>query len=311
MFQQIGSWADEYDSDMESEWNLNNETNETNNKTNNEIKNIIEKDDKNDEKYFENIFKNISCQTLKTRNIFYKFPSKISGYKCSIDYNLFYIVDNSEYSCLMPWYVNQVNKSFSDIYKFNDFKVEKIVDAGANIGVDSINLLQNFPKSKLITFEIDIQTYSALCKNLISFNILTNINNIEQLTNTKSQVQSYNGNFLEHLEHTYNSDIVFIDAPWGGKNYKNKKDVSIFLQPESEYSKLQFNNSNNIIHITKLLLQSYNVKSVILKVPYNYEFYKFKNTLNTFNKNIKIIYKNIYKGNSNHVSFVLIFVFNI
>ena len=289
MFQQIGSWADEYDSDMESEWNLKNET-------------------KNDEKYFENIS---SHDTLKTRNIFYKFPTKISSYKCSIDYSMFHIVDNSEYSCLMPWYVHQVNKSFSDIYKSNNFKVEKIVDASANIGIDSINLLQNFPKSKLLTFEIDIHTYSALCKNLISFNNLTNVNNIEQLTNSQSQVQSYNGNFLDYLEHTHDSDIVFIDAPWGGKNYKNKKDVSIFLQPESEYSKIKFNSSNNIINITKSLLKSYNVKSVILKVPYNYEFYNFKNTLNKFNKNLKIIYKNVYKGNSNYISFVLIFVLNI
>jgi len=300
IFQQIGSWADEYDSDMDSELNLNSEINKT--KNNNNYK---------DNECFEKTFKNVDRPFSKKRNIFYKFPNKISAYKCSIDYSMFYIVDNSEYSCLMPWYVNQVNKSFSDIYKLNNFKVEKIVDACANIGVDSINLLQNFPKSKLITFEIDTYTYSALCKNLISFSKLTNINDTEQLINSQSQVQSYNGNFLNCLEHTHNSDIVFIDAPWGGKNYKNKKDVSIFLQPESEYSKINFNNSNDIINITKLLLQSYNVKSVILKVPYNYEFYNFKKTLNKFNKNLKIIYKNIYKGNSNYVSFVLIFVLKV
>lgn len=271
----IKCWADEYDSDMEEEWN----------------NNCIRK-----------------LEKTKNEEIFYKFSNKICEKKSLFDFNLFTTVENSEYSCLMPWYLSQVNKSLSEMYNLkNNYK---IIDAGANIGVDCINFLYNFPKSQLIAFEIDNKTYKALCKNLLQFYSITKVNSLEQLTDSSNKIQAYNKDFLFNLEVIKNADIVFIDAPWGGKIYKDKNNISIYLQSENDYYKINKNNeSKNIINITKKILNEYNVKSVILKVPYNYEFSKLENEIFNLNKNIKIVYKNIYKGNSTYIAFILVFIF--
>jgi hypothetical protein len=133
----------------------------------------------------------------------------------------------------------------------------------------------------------------------------------EELIKHNSKVQAYNKDFLLNFELIYNSDIVFIDAPWGGSIYKDKKNVSIYLQPENDYYNINdYDSSKNIITITKKILnKKYNVKSVMLKVPYNYEFDNFEKELNLFNSNIIIKYKKIYKGNTNYIAFVLIIVY--
>jgi len=240
-----------------------------------------------------------------------KFSDKICERKCTINYKLFSIVENSRYSCLMPWYVSQVNSFLKDMYIKPNISVNKIIDTGANIGVDSINFLINFPSSKLIAFEIENKTYNALCNNLLEYKSLTRVNSKEELIKHNSKVQAYNKDFLLNFELIYNSDIVFIDAPWGGSIYKDKKNVSIYLQPENDYYNINYyDSSKNIITITKKILnKKYNVKSVMLKVPYNYEFDNFEKELNLFNSNIIIKYKKIYKGNTNYIAFVLIIVY--
>jgi hypothetical protein len=286
----IKSWADEYDSDMENELKeLSNSKSFSTSQKLNSDKNI------NDLKY--------------NLNHFGKFSDRICSYNSTINYRLFNTVENSEYSCLMPWYVYQVNKHLKEMYY--NCKVNKIVDVGANIGVDSINFLYNFPNSKLIAFEIDNNTYNALCKNFVEFSYITKIFHNEELLDKNSKIQAYNKDFISYIDYVKDSDIVFIDAPWGGKIYKDKKNISIYLQPEDNYYNFRnYDKNKNIIHITKQILQTiYNVKSVILKVPYNYEFKQLENELFYLDKNLNIIYKNIYKGNSNYVSFVLIFIY--
>ena len=292
----IKSWADEYDSDMESEYN-------------------------SESLYKTSIVNTNSSQPRvspeKNSEVFYKFSDRICEKKCTIDYKLFTTVKNSRYSCLMPWYVNQVNSFLYDIYKKGNFKINKIVDTGANIGVDSINFLLNFPNSKLITFEIEPKTYKALCMNLLEFKYITKIKSIDELTNVNNKIQAYNEDFLNNLylpaqdSIVYNSDIVFIDAPWGGTIYKDKKNVSLYLHAEDDYYNLHnCDISKNIITVTKKLLNyKYNIKSVLLKVPYNYEFENFENELTKFNSNVTIKYKKIYKGNTSYVAFVLIVVY--
>ena len=278
----IKSWADEYDSDMEDEWksNISSSLNNSN----------------SIDKYEKDIL---------------KFSDKICERKCSINYKLFSIVENSRYSCLMPWYVSQVNSFLKDMYIKSNISVNKIIDTGANIGVDTINFLINFPSSKLIAFEIENKTYNSLCNNLLEYKSVTRVNSKEELIKHNSKVQAYNKDFLLNFELIYNSDIVFIDAPWGGSIYKYKKNVSIYLQSEDDYYNINYyDSSKNIITVTKKILnKKYNVKSVMLKVPYNYEFDNFEKELNLFNSNIIIKYKKIYKGNTNYIAFVLIVVY--
>ena len=281
----IKSWADEYDSDMDDEWKPNSPSLNNSN--------------------------SIYDRSIYDKDTFYKFSDKIRERKCTINYKLFSIVENSRYSCLMPWYVSQVNYFLKDTYIKPNISVNKIVDSGANIGVDSINFLINFPHSQLISFEIENKTYNALCNNLLEYKTITKVISKEELTKSNNKVQAYNKDFLLNFDLIYNSDIVFIDAPWGGSIYKDKKNISIYLQPENDYYNINnYDTSKNIIIVTKKILEKkYNVKSVMLKVPYNYEFDNFEKELNEFDSNIVIKYKKIYKGNTTYIAFVLIVVY--
>lgn len=239
-----------------------------------------------------------------------KFPKRITRYNTFINYDLFNVTTISEENSLMPWHVKQVYTHFKTIYK-NTECIKKIVDATAHIGVDSINFLHNFKDANLISFEKDKKTYDVLCSNLLNFSYLTKTYSIDKLTDPNNKTQSYNLDFVQNLDYIKNSDIVFIDAPWGGKDYRIKTKVSLYLH-STNYSKNTIEQSPenyNVIEIVKKILTSdYGVYSIILKVPFNYEFNNFEKQIHNCEPNTKIYYKNVYRGNSNIISFVLIFI---
>jgi len=239
-----------------------------------------------------------------------KFPKRITRYNTFINYDLFNITTISEENSLMPWHVKQVYTHFKTIYKNTDC-IKKIVDATAHIGVDSINFLYNFKDATLISFEKDKKTYDVLCSNLLNFSYLTKTYSIDKLTDPNNKTQSYNLDFVQYLDYIKNADIVFIDAPWGGKDYRIKTKVSLYLHSSYDNKNIieQSPENYNVIEIVKKILKSnYNVYSIILKVPFNYEFHNFEKQIHNCEPNTKIYYKNVYRGNSNIISFVLIFI---
>jgi len=247
-----------------------------------------------------------------TINFEHKFPKRITRYSTFINYDLFNVTKTSEENSLMPWHVKQVHNHFKTIYK-NIECIKKIIDATAHIGVDSINFLHIFKNANLISFERDKETYDVLCSNLLKFSHVTKTYSIDKLTDPGNKTQSYNLDFVENIDYIQNSDIVFIDAPWGGKEYRTKTKVSLYLHSNTgnNYSvdKVKPIENYNIIEIVKKILTSnYGVYSIILKVPFNYEFSNFEKQIHNCEPNTKLYYKNVYRGNSNIISFVLIFI---
>lgn len=239
-----------------------------------------------------------------------KFPKRITKYSTFINYDLFNITMISEENSLMPWHVKQVYTHFKTIYKNTDC-IKKIIDATAHIGVDSINFLHNFKDASLISFEKDKKTYDVLCSNLLNFSYLTKTYSIDKLTDPNNKTQCYNLDFVQNLDYIKNSDIVFIDAPWGGKDYRIKTKVSLYLHStdnSKNTSEQSIENYNVIEIVKKILTSNYSVYSIILKVPFNYEFSNFEKQIHNCEPNTKIYYKNVYRGNSNIISFVLIFI---
>ena len=80
-------------------------------------------------------------------------------------------------------------------------------------------------------------------------------------------------------------DIIFLDPPWGGNNYKNKKDIEIKLD------------NKNIKDIVEYLY--FKCKIIALKVPLNFNEIKY-------NSLWKIKKYNIYKNNYYNIKFKLI-----
>ena len=80
----------------------------------------------------------------------------------------------------------------------------------------------------------------------------------------------YNNDCMNIIK-TIKQDVIYIDPPWGGKNYKNKKNVNLFLSG---------------IRISKIcnMFKQF-AKYICLKVPNNFvfdEFYKDVNFDNYF-----------------------------
>ena len=143
------------------------------------------------------------------------------------------------------------------------FKTTDIVvtDGTGNVGSDTIALALAF--KHVNTIEKDEVEFIALKHNVETYN-LTNVTLINGDTNDE----------LKKLT----QDVVYIDAPWGGVNYKNTASLQLFMS-NNEISAIYKKNKNK----TKLF---------VFKVPKNYDFNNFirktevtKYYIHAFNKN--------------------------
>ena len=117
-----------------------------------------------------------------------------------------------------------------------------ITDGTANIGTDSINLSLYF--NKINSIELSIINYYALKNNVNVFNLNDKIN-------------IYNGD-TNILIKNIKQDVIYIDAPWGGPEYKQEEKMKLYL---GETEILDFYEKNKE-----------NAKLFIFKVPFNYDF---------------------------------------
>ena len=210
-----------------------------------------------------------SIDTIKGENILSKkFSENIIKQSDKIDYSIFKITDESEYSSLLPKHVKQVSNIFQKWFKNNS--VSTIVDATAHIGVDSVNFSIVFPKALIHSYEINENTFNLLKQNVSSFDRIhvTNINF------TKADLPE-------------DISFVYIDAPWGGRDYKQKKidTLELFLGKE------------NVKEVARRLLASGKTNTVVLKVPFNYHF-------SNLNENFMVEREDVKDGN--RISYTLL-----
>lgn len=118
-----------------------------------------------------------------------------------------------------------------------------IMDATAGIGGNSISFGSNF--TNVISIELNSERFSLLRENIES----RNLKNI-----------LLNGNFMNYLNMNY--DLIFIDPPWGGPNYKWEQKIRLYMD------------NKRLRDITKMLKER--DKIVIWKLPYNYDLSDFK-----------------------------------
>lgn len=157
-----------------------------------------------------------------------------------------------KYSITLPKTAEIITKLIKNhINNNSELKTKEIIitDATAGIGGNTISFAQSFYKVNAIEI------------NYNRFLFLTNNINIYNLDN----VSLFNKDFTKLIS-TLEQDILFIDPPWGGKNYKKKKNINISISGFAlEDICLQFKNRTKII---------------VLKVPLNYNLEKFISILN-------------------------------
>lgn len=207
---------------------------------------------------FNKIEENIDLETKK-----YYFPDKKD-----IDYNKLLITTEGRYSISDK---KGSSKLVELIERYFHSKNLIITDATGNNGSDTIALALKF--KKINSIELNDINYKALTNNINVYNL--------------KNVETYLGDSVEVL-HKLKQDVIYIDAPWGGTNYKDKDRMSLFMS-ENELSDIY----NKFKNKTRLF---------VFKIPKNYDFTHFiQNT-----KNIKYhIYTYIRKDK---IKYFLMFV---
>lgn len=166
-------------------------------------------------------------------------------------YALYSIVNSSEYSVLKPWEKKDVNAAFQRWFQ-PVANVRRIVDATSHIGVDAINMSNVFPNAVIDAYEIVPETYQALVKNIIRFK--------------KQQRIRPHSEDVTLWEPTFAVDLLYVDPPWGGKNYTKHESLDLFLQKEGN----EHNESKNVNALIDKWLASGKIRTIVLKAPKNF-----------------------------------------
>ena len=152
-----------------------------------------------------------------------------------------------------------------------------IIDGTGGGGTDTIIFCQNF--RSVISIEINKEYYNILKNNINCYKF--------------SNIIAINGDSLEIIPKINHCDVIYIDPPWGGKEYKIKEHLSLkFGDISLENAILKFFDNTYMHTIPKF---------IVVKLPTNYNLKKMFNKLNIHNieiylyelrkKNIVVIQK--------------------
>jgi len=140
-----------------------------------------------------------------------------------------------------------------------------IIDATAGVGGNSMSFLDIF--KTIFSVELDQSRASMLANNLTQY---------KQIQNPKGDFVVLNGDYIE-LRKTQEIlqnpvDVIFIDPPWGGMNYKSKDNIRLVLS------------GKNISQICNEIRES--TKYIVLKLPINYNLEILASEISEFNGSI-------------------------
>ena len=166
-------------------------------------------------------------------------------------YGLYSIVNSSPYSVLKPWEKKDVNEALQKWFRPAK-SVKRIVDATAHIGVDTINMSNVFPDAIIDAYEIVPETYEALVKNIVRFK-------------KQQRIRPHNEDITQ-WEPSYTLDFLYVDPPWGGKNYAKEDSIDLFLQKEGN----EQNETKNVNMIIDKWLASGKIRNIVMKAPKNF-----------------------------------------
>ncbi len=185
-----------------------------------------------------------------------------------IDYSKLLMTDEGKYSVSGKIAAELLVKIIHKYIKSYDVTV---TDGTGNNGSDTLMLAKYYKSVNSI--EYDKTNYKALKNNVETYK-LKNVNVINGDTNIE----------LNNLS----QDVIYIDAPWGGPDYKKHTQLKLYLG-SSELADI-FNKYKS------------NAKLFVFKVPYNYDINNF--ILNT-NVDKLTIYSNKH---NNRITFLLLII---
>lgn len=165
-------------------------------------------------------------------------------YKKGVLYSKLKMTPEGEYSITKRSDGEVLLKHMKTVLKTLDDK--HITDLTGNVGGDTILFGLHF--KKVDSIEMNKENFDALKNNVDVFNL--------------PNVTLHHGDSTKLFN--WKTDVLYVDAPWGGPDYKEKKKLDLFLGDKriDEYVKEVLKRSNRPDH-------------VFLKVPRNYNFDRF------------------------------------
>uniref|UniRef100_A0A6C0CF99 Trimethylguanosine synthase n=1 Tax=viral metagenome TaxID=1070528 RepID=A0A6C0CF99_9ZZZZ len=163
--------------------------------------------------------------------------------KTGVDYDKLQMTEEGEYSITKRRDGEKLIQIMKDTVK--NLKAKTITDMTGNVGGDTILFGLHF--KKVHSYEINPDNFKALQNNVETFKL--------------KNVELHQGDSVKAMS-TMDTDIVYIDAPWGGLSYKEKDNLDLYL---GKY---------RVDEIARTLLETYErgPDYVFLKVPANYNF---------------------------------------
>ena len=178
----------------------------------------------------------------------------------NVNYKELMISNVSEYSVDRPEdaeYICKIIKSH-----LPNRKRLVVTDATSNVGGSAIAFAKNF--SSVNAVELEDVHCKALQNNLKKYKL-------------SKKVNIYCQSYLDMMDEL-KQDVIYFDPPWGGRDYKNKYFMDLFL------------GNINMIDIIRQVKNK--TKLIVYKVPKNYNFFKFFLTCNFDKISVYKIYRN-------------------
>lgn len=132
-----------------------------------------------------------------------------------------------------------------------------IADITCGVGGDTLSFSRKF--NNVMSIEINELRYKYLCNNV-------------SVSNTKN-VDLVMGCCVENIKSYQSYDIIYMDPPWGGDDYKMKERLKIKLISID-------NKETELEDFINLLLDQTMAKIICLKLPINYDLTHFIKKIN-------------------------------
>ena len=131
-------------------------------------------------------------------------------------------------------------------FMFKTISELTVTDATACIGGDTLNFGLHF--RHVHSIELKDENFEALTNNVEVYGL--------------SNVTLHRGDCLKIFN--WNTDVLYIDPPWGGKDYRQHKNLDLYLS-----------NTRLDTWLEEILIRKNRPSYVVLKLPFNYNFTRF------------------------------------
>lgn len=158
-----------------------------------------------------------------------------------IDYTKLKMTEEGKYSVTRRKDAERVIEIMNQV--IGDLKLKTITDATGCVGGDTIHFAESY---KFVhTIEINKENFDVLHNNVELYNF--------------SNIALHNGDAT--VLYNWKTDVLYVDPPWGGPQYKESKNLDLFMSEK-----------RIDIWLEEILHRKNRPSFIFLKLPHNYNF---------------------------------------